>query len=362
MKNNTQLHTAKGFTLIELLVVISVIAILIGLLLPAVQAAREASRRSQCSNNLKQIGLALHNYSDSHQAFPTAGQSLTTDTVPPGAQFIDGSLSPLGHILPFLEQTNVSNAYNYSLDYLHVSGANLTATSTRISTYLCPSSPNAGGSVSGPNDPTDTFANLTGMRHGRTDYGATYATDIAPDGIGEPIFTNTATPWRNRLASADGLLGHGSTPLARVTDGLSNTVMFGEDAGRDPRYISPYTEDYISPTVRNAQRPIFGPTERKRYWRFSCADSSFAVSGRPNNKFRPDHEVRFYTKVTDSDYLGTAGNNAGSNDELFSFHPGLVNVLMGDGSIRSIKDTIGPAPLRALITRSGGEVISSESF
>jgi type II secretory pathway pseudopilin PulG len=339
-----------------------VIGILVALLLPGVQAAREAARRAQCSNSLKQIGLALHNYESTNGAFPPAGQSLSTLSAPPAAAFLDGSLSCLGRILPYIEQGNVANSYNYSIEYLSSTGANHTATSARIATFLCPSSPNSGGALSGPNDPTDTFALATGMRHGRTDYAATYATSIAPDGVGEPTFAGTHMQYRNRFAAAEGMLGRGMTPLAQVTDGLSNTVMVGEDAGRDGRYISPYTEDYVGPGLPRVQRPIFGPTERKRYWRWACGDNSFSVDTLPNNRARPEHEERFYTRVTDPDYRGTAGNSAGGNDELKSFHPSITNVLMGDGSVRSIKDTIGPGPLRALITRAGGEVLSADSY
>ncbi len=97
-----------------------------------------------------------------------------------------------------------------------------------------------------------------------------------------------------------------------------------------------------------------------RYWRWAAPDSSFGVSGQPNNKYRPAHETSSYSAVPGA--LGTQGNNAGANDELFSFHPGGVNVLMCDGSVKFIKDSISPVTLRGIVTLKGGEAISADQY
>src|SRR5205823_9682422 len=121
-------QSQTGFTLIELLVVIAIIGVLIALLLPAVQQAREAARRTQCKNNMKQIGLALHNYADAFKCFPPAGEGTYFGVTPAVTQFVDGP-GFLPRILQFLDQDQVYNAYNYSLDYNDTSLSNYTASS-----------------------------------------------------------------------------------------------------------------------------------------------------------------------------------------------------------------------------------------
>ena len=351
----------SGFTLIELLVVIAIIAVLIALLLPAVQSAREAARRAQCTNNLKQIGLALHNYESTNGAFPPSGES-TMFTPAIGSQFVDGGWNALARILPYLEGGTSFNALNFNVCYNEATGMNFTGCSTVVSVYLCPSStrqPDGGTDGIDPNDPiTQRF----GRGYGVDDYGPTCYTDINP--LGQQTGYSLATPFRLPASRADGLLHVGKTRISEITDGTSNTIAIGEDAGRDPRYLSPYSEGYYDPL--GDARPIrgMGPagglTPARRYWRWAEPDTSFGVSGQPNNKFRPAHEQTPWQLPPGT--LGTAGNNAGANDELFSFHPGGVNVLMGDGSVRFLKDTINVVALRGLVTLRGGEVVSADQY
>ncbi len=159
-----------GFTLIELLVVIAIIAVLIALLLPAVQA-RARPRRMQCTNNLKQIGLALHNYENSLGAFPPAGKSTYFAINPPNSQFVDG-VGFLPRILPYVEAVTVFNAINFSLDYNHLSGANFTGYTTVISAFLCPSATRSHDGGRDAIDPADPAAVASGIGYGVTDYAA----------------------------------------------------------------------------------------------------------------------------------------------------------------------------------------------
>ncbi|WP_233578673.1 DUF1559 domain-containing protein [Tautonia sociabilis] len=343
-----------GFTLIELLVVIAVIGVLVALLLPAVQAAREAARRMQCTNNLKQIGLALHNYEGAHGAFPPAGQGSYLGSTPAGVEFGDG-LGVMPRILQQMEQSNVFNAINFNLDYNHLSGANFTAFSAVVDAYLCPSSVSINSGGRDTPDPGDPMSRSSGTGYGVQDYGAVYYTDIDPLGRAGQPGSNEVTPLRNKLAHGIGLMNRGMTRIAAVTDGLSSTIAVAEDAGRDARFASPYTEGYMNPARTDVSRPV--PPGQRRFWRWGEPDGAFGVSGRINNEARPMHEDAPYTFPA-----ATAGNQAGANDEIFSYHPGGANVLFGDGHVAFLKETTDVVVLRRLVTRSGGEVISGDAY
>jgi prepilin-type N-terminal cleavage/methylation domain-containing protein/prepilin-type processing-associated H-X9-DG protein len=342
-----------GFTLIELLVVIAIIAILIALLLPAVQAAREAARRAQCTNNLKQTGLALHNYENANGALPPAGKSTYYASSPANNQFVDG-VGMLPRILPYLDAVPTYNAINFSLDYNHLSGANHTAYSTVISVFICPSAvrePAGGRDAVEPNDPASVQA---GIGYGVTDYGATCATTIDPLGrAGGPCSTPIAI-YRSCTARTDGLLKQGMTQLAEATDGLSQTIAVAEDAGRDARFASGYDEFFITPAL-SLTRPV--PPGLRRFWRWAEPDSAIVSSTVINNKAFPSHENTQYPQSGVS-----RGNSAGNNDEIYSFHPGGANVLLGDGSVKFLKESTSVVVLRSLITLRGSEVVSADAY
>jgi prepilin-type processing-associated H-X9-DG protein len=347
------------------LVVIAIIAVLIALLLPAVQAAREAARRTQCTNNLKQLGLALHNYAGSYNGFPPAGQSSNYATTPAQNQYVDGAYSALPRLLGNLEGGAIYNALNFSLDYNDSSGANFTAASTVINVFLCPSAVRSSNGLRdhASNDPNGSpYEKASGSGYGYTDYGATCYTDIDPQGRTGQTGATSIVPYRNKNARADGLLKQGVTGLAECTDGLSNTLAFAEDAGRDEHYVSQYAEDYYggpgnAPT-RNV--PGFAAGAGRRFWRWAEPHSALGVSGGINNKYRPMHEDAEFETAPGT--LQTAGNKAGNNQNLFSLHPGGINALFGDGSVKFLKEGINIITLRNLVTLKGGEVLSADQY
>jgi prepilin-type N-terminal cleavage/methylation domain-containing protein/prepilin-type processing-associated H-X9-DG protein len=319
----SRLHSRRhspGFTLIELLVVISIIAVLIALLLPAVQAAREAARRAQCLNNLKQIGLALHNYHDAVGVFPPGyisaqapGSNPITGGNDTGSGWAWGSM-----ILPQIEQDSLFHAINFSLSV--TPAANSTVSVMRITTYLCPS--DSTPDVVPVRDATNS---KTVDQVGTSNYVGVYGIGEVGDapGGGMGMF------YRNsRIAIRD------------VVDGTSQTLAIGERS---------HNLSYVTWTARS----IGG-------WLFKT--SSFEGG---TDKFAPDPE-ECWTQV-----LGPIGLEDGPRtpnhpmahvEDFWSRHPGGVNFLFADGSIRFVKDGISPGVYQALATRAGQEVVGSDQY
>src|SRR5262245_54338784 len=331
----------QGFTLIELLVVIAIIAVLLGLLLPAVQKAREAAARSQCANNLKQMGLALHNYNDQNRFFPSSGEVQTAAT-PPATAF--DRHSTFTYLLPYMEYNDVYQQFNLTFVYNDTANApgNVAASQNVIPTYLCPS------------NPARPASGRDALGFGYCDYMPIAYTDIDPNGTVGTLVRNPAF----RVAGALALKSNGGQPGDRgptagdIIDGLSKTVAICEDVGRSETF---YTQKYADPGDLATLLPA-GSTFRNA-WRWAEPDTANGVSGPPGAKYGDP-----YLKVINNNpvpYGGPAGcpwttNNCGVNDEPFSFHGGGVNAVFLDGHVSFIRDSISPPAMRYLLTPNEG--------
>jgi len=302
----------RGFSLIDLLVVIAIIAILIALLLPAVQAAREAARRAQCQNNLKQLGLGMHNYHDTFGTLPPGHVS------PPGDK-LGRYMSAFTMVLPFMEQAAAYDRTNFSLSPIDV--ANKTARMTKVATFLCPADPAPPPEFGGTN-----YAFVAGNKP-----------SIAWDG-------------KDSEKQPNGLFYQISkTRFQTITDGLSNTFMAmeitrGQDHVNTPQrayaVMNPPLPGTLDPKADRGDKRAF---DRGASWMVGGFLQTIITATMPIN-----------SNEFDLSYGLLEGGLSASR----SFHAGGVNVLIADGSVRFFSNSVDARMLEAMATRSGGEVVN----
>ncbi len=322
-----------GFTLIELLVVIAIIAILIALLVPAVQKVREAAARTQCSNNLRQLGIGMMSYADQHaNAFPPSHTTAASVAPYPTTKH---HWCPF--VLPYIEQGALFNKYNFTVDFN--SAANLPVITVNVPTFICPSAPGPDARGNVLIDPTGKVALPAPM--GVLDYGS--INQVFPDfyALNPPIAALVPGDTTGALQAVF------PTRIIQISDGTSNTVLLGEDAGEPMNFISPgYNAQGAA--VAGGPNGVGSPTPD-----YGWGDSGFpySINGADSKSFAID-------KQTASTGDASCFLNCNNNGEIYSFHANGANLLFADGSVHFISRDVSLVTFAAIFTKAGGEPVS----
>jgi prepilin-type N-terminal cleavage/methylation domain-containing protein/prepilin-type processing-associated H-X9-DG protein len=349
----------RAFTLIELLVVIAIISVLMGLLLPVVQRVREAANRSQCQNNLKQIGLALHSFHDQYRVLPQNHRPRSAAATTVRERWFT-------RVLPFLEQGAIYSLYDQSSNWDSTATSNrpaapgypgnLSLTSQSLAIAQCPSTPdvtrldydpqahgNAGWAA--PNAPLVAV----------TDYSGSYGVHVSF------IAANRGVPSIAQIANRYGVItnnvGPSSAPirLTDIIDGTSNTIAVVESAGRPFLYNQGGVQQGSDLSVHGVNAGGWA-RPASEFWLIGFQDAAGTIPGGPftvNAANGVDTAGQFPLKAPTPD-LGTDGSG-----QIFGFHGGLANVLLADGSVRSLDQTISHAVIAALITWANNDIVPS---
>lgn len=308
-----------GFTLIELLVVVAIIALLIGLLLPAVQKVREAAARAACRNNIKQVGLALHGFHDTYEVFPASGWTQAGPGNPAGQYVGWRTLT-----LPYIEQDNVRRLYDFDRNWWE--GTNPTVAAIPVKLFLCPAAPRTDvlSAMAKSPRPAMTFANPIAQ----TDYEAIMG--VKPDSINPHL----PAPLYNSANRYSIMFRNSRTKISGVSDGSSQTIAVVECAAR--------------PVVYRDRTPIANLTNDQGIG-WADSEGPFSLDGASSDG--------------SAEGCGPAGGctwavNRRNDNEPYSFHTGGVNALYVDGHVGFVRDSIGLGEFAALCTIKAGEIVS----
>jgi len=321
----------KGFTLVELLVVIAIIGILIALLLPAVQAARESARRTQCNNNLKQFGVAIHNYHDTFRRLPASDSGVWNNS----GSLTNNQISEHARLLPYMEQTNVFQLVNFAVKWNDP--LNAVAAAFNVSPFICPSDSHT----------------LVPATYGPNNYFGNQGTQILYGGVPP---TNPTNP-NFGMPPADGIFYTNSfMPFADVLDGLSNTAAFAEKVTGD------FNNGISTPKSDTFQPGTYPATPDQALAQCRAIDvTNLAFQGYSNIGapwLEAYHSTTYYYHVAPPNERSCMYPPGRIMTTTNSYHPGGVQVCLCDGSVRWISDGVDLFAWRALGSRRGGEAMT----